>query len=182
MNKQTKGGIDWFSYIIGRAAAGGGGGSGGGGSSSIMTGTFTPTTVGAVESTNTGYTGDGYPVAGLIVVNGGLYNTANTDWVDFNIKGVTGMYAFTAYIMDVAPTYNGDLCVALSGGKSGRNNAVGSWGGGTPAIFTQDDPSSTSSVAIITMPNKNTIKYYVSDSGVGWLPGTTYRYWIIYSE
>ena len=43
MNKQTKGGIDWFSYIIGRAAAGGGG-SGGSGATLLYSHDYTVST------------------------------------------------------------------------------------------------------------------------------------------
>lgn len=158
--------------------------SSGGGASNVKTGTFTPSTAGDVEQFDTGYTGNGYPIAMMIVVDGGAYNPANTDWYNLVQNKVIGLYVMAKQDMDTAPDYTNTKCLVCSFYKNNGNTAPSSSGGsGDSTFFTQTSPSA-SNVNVAKMPDKKTVKYLVSaaSESYGFKDGITYRYWVIYSE
>ena len=162
----------------------------------LLSGTFTVgSTGGQVETVNIPYSGSGYPLAMLIVVNGGMYNSTasgQSAWYNSKVRYALGLWAFAKAVQDTTPTY----------ATSGQNN-----GGTTVAIYknsTSDATSytRTSSNATITYNsdncvgnsangcvrfkgNGNKFTYFTangSTSSYGFLPNITYRYYIIYTE
>jgi len=154
---------------------------GGGGASNIKTGTFT-TTAGEnnyVQDVDTGYTGNGYPIAGIICVDGGL--AANADWLAMTQK--IGFYAFTKSVFSTTPAYNGganDKATCHTGYKYSGNYSKG--GTLENLIYIQSNPVNSIS-GCLAIKDKSTIRCYVNQAAdYGFAPGVTYRYWIVYSE
>ena len=155
--------------------------SGGGGASNIKTGTFTPKTenVGMIETLDTGYDGNGYPIAALIVVDGGPYNPANTDWYDLVQNKAVAM---AKQEMASAPEYVSDKAFIMTYYKSTAANSFSANGSYEASFFGQGTPAGTQSTAFIKMSDKRTLKYNVANANYGFKDGIAYRYWIVYSE
>lgn len=159
----------------------------GGGASNFKTGTFK----GDVGDTNiivdidTGYTGNGYPIAGIICVDGGVYNPSNTDWYNLNKSGNVGLYAFTKAAFDTTPAYNGgsnDGASTYYAYKYGSATDYQRGGNINNSIYKQANPSN-SLANTLAIKDKSTIRCYVNQTAdYGFAAGVTYRYWIIYSE
>ena len=152
-----------------------------GSASNIKTGTFT-TTAGEnnyIHDVDTEYTGNGYPIAGLICVDGGLMS--NAAWQAMTQK--IGFYAFAKSTFSTTPAYNGganDNATTHTGYKYSGNYSKG--GVLENSIYKQSDPQNSIS-GCLSIKNKNTIRCYVNQANdYGFAPGITYRYWIIYSE
>lgn len=161
--------------------------SGGGGASNIITGTFTPSAAG-VASLDTAYTGNGYPIALFITVEGGVYNPDVEDWFNVNRYNNVGTYAMVKSKLTTAPTYssmdatNNGACMELHKDNNSTFTSYGSSGNAHNYTFKQGDPSATP-LGCITIPDKKTIKYYAANKGTeGFATGITYRYWVLYSE
>ena len=157
------------------------------GVTNIKTGTFKPSTTG-VGTLDTGYTGNGYPIAAVFIVDGGLSNPTNTDWYDAVANGAVGMWSMTKSNMTSAPTYNGtyqttDGCSVTTLRKSSASDAqTYSGGGGTlTATFNANSAPVSAGNTCIKFSDKKTVNYYASSAG-GLKTGITYRYWVVYSE
>ena len=154
---------------------------GGGGASNIKTGTFT-TTAGEnnyVHDVDTEYTGNGYPIAGIICIDGGL--ASNADWLAMTQK--IGFYAFTKSVFSTTPSYNGganDNATCHTGLKYSGSYTKG--GVLENPIYKQNNPANSIS-GCLAIKDKSTIRCYVNQANdYGFAPGITYRYWVIYSE
>jgi hypothetical protein len=159
---------------------------GGGGASNIKTGTFTATTAGQVGTVDTGYDGNGYPIAMLIVVDGGVSNSSNTSWYNLIHRYAVGLYVMTKSVMATAANYmNGttDYADLILLYKSSTTSATSynRTGDVNQRIYKQQAPYEDS-LATVAIPSKSSFKYVSSDTSYGFAPGITYRYWIIYSE
>ena len=156
------------------------------GAANFKTGTFTAGT--GVNSVDTGYSGNGYPIMCLVTVEGGAYNTANTDWYDLVRQNAVGLFVFTKSATATAPDYTGsgnDSCVMATIYKSSASSATSysRTSGMQNKLLASTNPSDDYT-ACVKMSNKNTLKYYGTNATgtAGLASGITYRYWIVYSE
>lgn len=160
--------------------------SGGGGASNFVTGTFTTGSSAGASTVTIPYSGDGYPVMAVVVVEGGAY-VSGTAWYNSVQRYAVGQWTMTKSVMSSEPTYS----------TSGtQNQAV------TTAIYKNSTSSSTSytrtsgmntntysssnatnaAVTCVRFKSDTTLSYYVNTSSYGLLPSTTYRYYVVYSE
>ena len=77
-----------------------------GGASNFVTGTFTTgSTTGTTGTLDVPYTGAGYPLALVIVVEGGMYNSAVTPWYSAVSRYAVGQFVATKANTTTAPSY-----------------------------------------------------------------------------
>lgn len=159
----------------------------GGGASNFVTGTFTADSgTGAAHSVTIPYTGTGYPIAAMVFIAGGAYESGTT-WYNSMQRYAVGQWTFSKSVQSTTPTY------ATSGAQ---NQGVTTW------VFKNSASSSTSysrSSAMNTnvlssssatgagatccrFKNRTTLSYYTASTSYGLLAGQEYRYVILYSS
>lgn len=173
-------------YLIGKNDASGGGG---GGASNIITGDFTTgSTEGTEETVTIPYSGNGYPVAALVYVDGGL--KGNAAFAAAVKSGAYATFALVKAVVSTAPTYSGsgdeNLGTIVGERKGSSSDPTTYAAGGVPS-----DPlySTTTVIGAYNVPavfRSNTqLAYKISDgtsSNRSLLASTKYNYIVIYSE
>lgn len=161
--------------------------SGGGGASNFVKGEFTTQASAGAQTVTIPYTGNGYPIAAIIVPKGGAYNSAVSPWYSSVQRYAVGVWTMTKSVMTSAPSY----------ATSGANNQ-----GVTQWIYKNSTSSSTSysrssamntnvfsssnasnaGATCVRFKSKTQLSIYVNTSSYGLLPSQDYEYFIIYSE
>ena len=157
------------------------------GGTKLVQGTFTTGSAAGNGTVNLNYTGTGYPIAAIVYVDGGVYNSAITGWYNSVQRYAVGQWTMTKSVMTSTPTYT----------TSGNQNA-----GVTTSIYKNSTSSSTSytrtsamatnvfsssnaangAVTCVRLKSATSLSYYVNTSSYGLLPSTKYAYIIIYSS
>lgn len=157
---------------------------GGGGASNIVEGTFTTGSSAGVTNISIPYTGTGYPISCIVVVEGGAYHSG-TDWYTSSQRYAVGQWTMTKAVFDTAPSYTTG---------STNNQGVTTWVykntsstsySRSSAMSTNVFSSSNSSAAgatCVRLKSGNVLSYYVNTTSYGLHPNMTYRYIITYSS
>lgn len=157
-----------------------------GGTSNMVTGTFTPSTAGSVESLTIPYTGSGYPVMASVFPADGSYKSST------DIYNLIQQYAVVEWYMSKAntalsPTY------ATSGGanygcpawvyKSSASSATtySRSSAMTTNTFSTSNPTAAGATCV-RFYSATSMKYYVASTSYGLVKDTEYRYVILYSS
>ena len=156
----------------------------GGGASNFVTGTFTTGSSAGHTEITIPYSGSGYPVMCVVVVDGGAY-VSGTTWYTSSQRYAIGQWTMTKSNMSTVPTYE------TSGGA---NQGVTTWiykntsstsysrsSAMTSNVFSSSNASNTGPLCVRFTGNK-TLSYYVNTSSYGLHPNITYRYYIVYSS
>lgn len=167
------------SWLDGTAVAGGGG------SSNFLQGTFTTNSTAGVQTVTISYTGSGYPIMVVVVVNGGAYNSAISGWYNSAQRYAVGQYTMTKSVMTSAPTYGqsgtenyGVTTTTYKGTSSTSYARTGS----TNTNFFSSSDATNSSHLVVRMRSSTSMSVYVNTSGYGLLPNTEYAYYFVYSS
>ena len=165
---------------------------GGSGASNFVTGTFT---TGSTDSTmaeiTIPYNGNGYPIFLMIVVEGGIYNSAtNPGWVSSTKRYSVGAFYMHKSNTNYAPTYgetgteNMGAPAAIYKNSTTSSTTFGGTGGALTNFYS--DQFVSGSAAGCVKLNSNTKLCYRTSGGTsstyGLLANTTYRYYVLYSE
>lgn len=162
---------------------------GGGGASNFVTGTFTTGSSSGAESVTIPYTGNGYPIAAIVVVEGGMYNSTNTDWYSAIDRYAIGMWSMTKNYMSTSPNYSTSTSVTSnqttamwvyknstsSATTYSRNYSV------IASIYTSEN-ASTGNYRYITFKSPTVMSYFVKGTSYGLAANIKYRYFVAYSE
>lgn len=164
---------------------------GGGGASNYVTGTFTTSsTTGNSYAITIPYTGSGYPIAAMVFVTGGAYNTTsggNTDWYNLTQRYAVGEWTMHKAEQNTTPTYatsgsnNYGVVTAIyknstsSATNYSRNSAM------TTNAFTTSNATASATQCVRFISNVR-LSYYVASTSYGLLANTEYTYHIIYSS
>lgn len=161
--------------------------SGGGGASNFVMGTFTADSgTGAAHSVTLPYTGNGYPIAAMVFIAGGAYESG-TDWYNSTQRYAVGQWTFSKSVQSSTPTYT------TSGAA---NQGVTTWVyKNSTSTATTYSRSSAMNTNVLTSSNatgagatcvrfkgKTTLSYYTASTSYGLLAGQEYKYIIVYSE
>lgn len=160
---------------------------GGGGASNFVTGTFTTGSAAGASSITIPYTGSGYPIMAVVVIEGGAYNSAISDWYNSLQRYAVGQWTMTKSIMTSAPTYT------TSGAQNqGVTTAIYKNSTSTATTYTRTSAMNTNAYSssnatnaaatCVRLKTGNVLSYYVNTSSYGLHPSTTYRYFIAYSS
>lgn len=166
------------------------------GATNIVQGTFTTGSSRDTKSSITlSYSGSGYPIAVIVVIQNGAYNntqTGNTTWYNCTDRYDVGVYFMVKGEINVAPTYQssgsnnyGNIAVIYKG--STTNSTTYSRGGGMNSVaYNQATATAGASQNCVRFIGSGTkLGYYIGNltSGtVGLRPSTTYQYIVIYSS
>ncbi len=163
--------------------------SGGGGASNIVTGTFKYSTTSATAETVTlSYSGSGYPIACIIVLDDGVLNDTFTNTV---ARYSIAQYFMTKTYVDETPTYttsgNANMGAVATVYKSSTSTAATLTRTSSASVNTFSSSNATgSTTTCVRFKSKTSMSIYSgANSGTsryGFFSGQTYRYWVIYSS
>lgn len=165
---------------------------GGGGASNFVTGTFTtPNSTSTNATVTVPYSGTGYPIALIIYVEGGMYNSDVSGWYNSLVRYAVGQFCITKSKATVAPSYTGSG--TANGGsvqvmyKNSTSNATSysSTRSANTSNAYVDNNASGSSTSCVCWRSATKIGYCTAggtSSTYGLLANTTYRYIAMYSK
>lgn len=159
-----------------------------GGASNFVSGTFTTSsTTGAAYSVTIPYTGSGYPIAAIIVINGGAYNSSISGWYNAVQRYAVGQWTYSKSTMTSTPSYStsgsanyGVTTWIYKNSTSSSTNYSRSSAMNTNVLSSSSATGAGATCCRFT--SKTNLSYYVASSSYGLLAGTTYAYYIVYSS
>lgn len=160
--------------------------SGGGGATNFVTGTFTTPSTAGYTNINIPYTGSGYPLMIVVVVEGGAYHSG-TDWYNSLQRYAVGQWTCTKSVFSSAPTYgtsgtqNQGVTTAIYKNSTSTSTTYTRTSAMNTNVFSSNN-ASNSAVNTIKYKSGNVLSYYTNTSSYGLLPEETYRYFIVYSS
>lgn len=166
--------------------------SGGGGNPTYFTGTFTTgSTSSANETVTVPYTGTGYPVMLVIVVEGGMYNSAVSGWYNSLTRYAVGQFIITKGNTTTAPSWGtsgaanyGSVQLMFKNSTSSATSYSSTRAAGANS-YSSSAATGTSTTCVRWRNNSKTISYRTAggtSSTYGLLEDTTYRYYVVYSS
>ena len=169
---------------------------GGGGALNLVHGTFTTgSTRATVESTTLAYTGTGYPVAAVVFVKGGIYNSTSagdSTWYnsvnryDVGAWYMTKSEATTAPIYDTAQTYTQGAAAIMYKNSTSDPTTYTQSAVKNQQIYTSSNVNPADGTKCVTFKGSGTnLAWYIGNltsSTRGLAPDTEYEYYIIYSN
>lgn len=162
-------------------------GSGGGGSSNIVEGTFTTGSSAGAATVNIPYTGNGYPIAAMVFVDGGAYNSAISGWYNSVQRYAVGFWSMHKSVQTSAPTYatsgtqNQGVTVAIYKNSTSSSASYTRTSGMNTNVFSSSN-AANAALTCVRLKAGNILSYYVNTSSYGLLPNTKYKYIVIYSS
>ena len=160
---------------------------GGGGASNIVEGTFTTGSSAGAYSITLPYTGSGYPIAAMVFISTGAYDSSNTDWYNSVQRYAVGQWTMHKSVQDTAPTYStsgtanqGVTTAVYKNSTSSSTSYTRTSGMNTNAYSSSN--ASNAALTCVRLKSGNVLSYYVNTSSYGLLPNMEYKYIVIYSE
>ena len=164
----------------------------GGGATNIVQGTFSVpfNKLGTTQNVTLNYTGSGYPIMAVVVVDGGMYTTGtlNTStWYNSTHRYAVGQWVMTKANMSSTPLYNGsntaaNYRVVISRYKNSTSSATSYTNSSTNTAIIFGGTASASSTLCIRLTSATQLQYIISNTSYGLLEGVTYRYVVVYSS
>lgn len=158
--------------------------SSGGGASNIVEGTFTTGSTAGYTNINIPYTGSGYPISCIVVVEGGAYHSG-TGWYTSAQRYAVGQWTMTKAVFSTAPTYTtsgaANQGVTTWVYKNTSSTSYSRSSAMSTNVFSSSN-SSSAGATCVRLKSGNVLSYYVNTSSYGLHPNITYRYIITYSE
>lgn len=163
--------------------------SGGGGASNLVTGTFkfSPSSASA-QTVTLNYSGSGYPIAWLFVLNDGVKDATYTSTIArYAIAQIVGTKTYPLQTPTYSTSGESNQAAILSLYKSSTSNASSTTSVATLTsnIFSSSAATDSTSTCIRFNSKTSMSVFAGAPSGTsryGFFNGLTYRYWIIYSE
>lgn len=160
-----------------------------GGASNLVMGTFVADSgTGAAHTVTVPYTGSGYPIAAMVFIAGGAYESGTT-WYASAQQYAVGQWTFSKSVQGTAPTWTAQG-VANQGVTTWvyKNTSSSSYkcsSAMSTNVLTSSSKTATGAGATCVRFNGNggkTFSYYTASTSYGLLAGETYKYIIIYSS
>lgn len=161
--------------------------SGGGGASNFVHGTFTTESSAGAYSITIPYTGNGHPIAAIVVIDGGACNSAYSHWYDSVQRYAVGQWTMTKSVMSSNPTYttsgtqNQGVTTAIYKNSTSTSTSYSRTSGMNTNVFSSYKAANAATTCV-RFRSDTTLSYYVNTSSYGLLPETDYEYFIVYSE
>ncbi len=161
--------------------------SGGGGAANIVMGEFTTPSTSGYTNITIPYTGSGYPIAAMVFVKGGAYNSANTEWYNSVQRYAVGQWTMHKSVQTSNPTYgtsgtqNQGVTTAIYKNSTSTSTTYTRTSAMNTNVFSSSNASS-SALNVCKLKTGNVLSYYTNTSSYGLLPDLEYTYIIIYSE
>lgn len=158
----------------------------------MVTGTFTTgSTRATAESVTVNYSGNGYPIACVVYIDGGAYNP-DTEWYDTLAQYDADSFTMTKAQMTSTPTFVSSGSVPANQGvatvtyKSNASTATTHTRSGSQSAVFFNSSAATTGYNCVRFRNSTTnLSYYIGNKAsnrVGLAPEQKYHYIVIYSE
>lgn len=167
----------------------------GGGASNIVMGTFTTGATRASTGTfSINYTGSGYPIALIVVVNGGMYNntsTGDTTWYNSKTTYDAGLFCMVKANTTVAPSYSNGTddvaskIVVYKGSSSSATTYSVTQNTSSAGYMNSSSSAGNGANCVKFKGNGTTVSYYIGNKAsnrIGLAPSTEFQYIAIYSS
>lgn len=157
------------------------------GASNFVTGTFTTGSSAGANTLTIPYDGNGYPIAAMIVVENGAYNTAASTWYNSVQRYAVGQWTMTKSVFTSAPTYttsgtqNQGVTTWIYKNSTSSSTSYTRSSAMNTNVFSSSNASNAGATCV-RFRSKTQLSYYVNTSSYGLHPGVTYRYFVVYSE
>ena len=158
---------------------------GGGGATNYVTGEFTTQSSAGVMTITLPYTGTGYPVAAMVFVKGGAYNSAVSPWYSSAQRYAVGQWTMHKSNQATAPSFGTSgaanqgvttwIYKNTSSTSYARSSAMNS------NVFSSSNASNSGALCC-RFRSRTQLTVYVNTSSYGLLPDQEYVYHVIYSE
>lgn len=152
----------------------------------FVTGTFTTGSSAGTGSVSIPYSGTGYPIMAIVVIDNGAYNSAVSGWYDSTQRYAVGQWTMTKSVFTSTPTYstsgaaNQGVTTAIYKNSASSSTSYTRTSGMNTNIFSSSN-AANAALTCVRFTGHKTLSYYVNTSSYGLLPNTTYRYYINYS-
>lgn len=166
----------------------------GSGGAKYVTGEFTAQSSAGVQTIDIPYNGNGFPIAAMVYVKGGINNSTasgQSDWYNSLTRYNVGQWTMQKAVQDLSPSFGSattsenQACVTSVFKNSTSSATSYSRGSSVSAIiFTSSNPSTSSNgVACIRFMSPKVMRAnVVTSAAYGLMAGITYTYHIVYSE
>ena len=157
-----------------------------GGASNFLTGTFTAPSSAGVTNINIPYTGSGYPIMIVVVVETGAYHSGTT-WYSSTQRYAVGQWTCTKSNFSTTPSYatsgsqNQGVVTAIYKNSTSSSTSYTRTSAMNTYVYNSSN-ASNSAVNTIKYKSGNVLSYYTNTSSYGLHPNVTYRYFIVYSS
>ena len=169
---------------------------GGGGATNIVQGTFTTAnTGGGTGSVSLSYSGNGYPIALFIYVDGGPYNDSsggNTTWYNSVSRYDCGFYSMVKSRTNTTPGYStsgadnyGTVTIIYKNSTSTATQYTRTSTMTANTYTSSSTNASASTLCAVFKGNGKSLSYYIGNRGsssIGLARNTKFAYIVIYSE
>ena len=167
----------------------------GGGATNIVQGTFTTANANGTGSVSLSYSGNGYPIALLIYVDGGAYNDSsqgNTTWYNSVNRYDCGFYSMVKSRTTSSPTYAtsgadnyGTVTIIYKNSTSTATQYTRTSTMTANTFTSSSTNASASTLCAVFKGNGKSLSYYIGNRGsssIGLARNTKFAYIVIYSE
>lgn len=153
----------------------------------LIQGTFTTSSsTGSVQTVNIPYTGSGYPLMIVVVVEGGAY-VSGTTWYNSTQRYAVGQWTSTKAVFSSSPTYatsgtqNQGVTTAIYKNSTSSSTSYTRTSAMNTNVYSSSNASNAAATCV-RMKSSTSMSVYVASTSYGLLASTTYRYFIVYSS
>lgn len=152
-----------------------------GGASNFVMGRFTTgSTGGTTGSISVPYTGSGYPLAAMVFVSDGAYNSSDAAWYNSTHRYAVGQWTYHNAQQSFSCNTGVTTWVFKNSTSSAttysRSSAM------STTVRTSSAPTGAGATCVRMTTDGKTLKWYVSSTSYGLLADTKYTYFIVYSS
>lgn len=162
--------------------------SSGGGASNVVEGTFTcSSTTGTTQTITIPYTGSGYPIACMVFVSGGAYNSAVSEWYNSTQRYAIGQWTMHKAVQTSSPTYstsgnaNYGVTAWIYKNSTSTSTSYSRSSAMNTNTFTASSPSAAGATCV-RFRSSTQMQIFVASSSYGLMAGLEYQYIVIYSS
>lgn len=158
-----------------------------GGTTNFVSGTFTTNASTGIQTISLPYTGSGYPVAAVVCVSGGAYNTSNTAWYDLIQQYAVASWSFSKSVMSETPNYassgtqNQGVTAIVYKNSTTSATTYSRTSAMTTNVLSTANPSA-SAAAVVKFSSPTQMKVFIADASYGLKSSLEYQYFIAYSS
>lgn len=157
------------------------------GATNVVQGEFTTSSSAGAHSITIPYSGSGHPIAMIVVVKGGAYNSSYTTWYNSVQRYAVGQWTMTKSVMSSSPTYstsgaeNQGVVTAIYKNSTSDSTNYTRTSGMTTNTFSSNNAANAATTCV-RLKSGNVLSYYINTSGYGLLPSCNYQYIAVYSS
>lgn len=158
------------------------------GLTNVAIGNFTTSsTTGSNQTVTIPYTGSGYPIACMVFIAGGAYNSDISGWYNTVQRYAVGQWTMHKSVQTSSPTYttsgteNRGVVTAIYKNSTSSSTSYTRTSAMSTNVFSSSNASSAAATCV-RFKSSTQMSLYVASSSYGLLAGTEYTYIVVYSS